>query len=103
EDGIRDRTVTGVQTCALPIFRDDNVRLHEFGRDADNLLFLLRPLRRGRLRRSGGAQGGRREEKSQCLSHDYLPPRDFGWWNFRRSEERRVGKECVCGASQGDR
>src|SRR5207248_8411963 len=23
EDGIRDRTVTGVQTCALPIFVDD--------------------------------------------------------------------------------
>src|SRR5207248_7626139 len=23
EDGIRDRTVTGVQTCALPIFRVD--------------------------------------------------------------------------------
>src|SRR5437867_6462657 len=23
EDGIRDRTVTGVQTCALPIFGDD--------------------------------------------------------------------------------
>src|SRR5699024_9196579 len=23
EDGIRDRNVTGVQTCALPIFRDE--------------------------------------------------------------------------------
>src|SRR5699024_11737121 len=23
EDGIRDRNVTGVQTCALPIFEDD--------------------------------------------------------------------------------
>src|SRR5207248_6128838 len=25
EDGIRDRTVTGVQTCALPIFRNRTV------------------------------------------------------------------------------
>src|SRR5699024_1695672 len=25
EDGIRDRNVTGVQTCALPIFEADNV------------------------------------------------------------------------------
>src|SRR5207248_8881845 len=25
EDGIRDRTVTGVQTCALPIFHDPPV------------------------------------------------------------------------------
>src|SRR5256886_8123813 len=27
EDGIRDLTVTGVQTCALPIFDDDNMYL----------------------------------------------------------------------------
>src|SRR2546430_9122369 len=26
EDGIRDLTVTGVQTCALPIYREDAVR-----------------------------------------------------------------------------
>src|SRR5207248_4572046 len=25
EDGIRDRTVTGVQTCALPIFGEDRI------------------------------------------------------------------------------
>src|SRR5207248_6183549 len=29
EDGIRDRTVTGVQTCALPIF-DPALQLREF-------------------------------------------------------------------------
>src|SRR5699024_11244512 len=27
EDGIRDRNVTGVQTCALPIFGDENIRV----------------------------------------------------------------------------
>src|SRR5207249_5692721 len=27
EDGIRDRNVTGVQTCALPIFPNDNGQL----------------------------------------------------------------------------
>src|SRR5207248_8281233 len=27
EDGIRDRTVTGVQTCALPISRDSGIEL----------------------------------------------------------------------------
>src|SRR5437867_7385181 len=62
EGGIRDRTVTGVQTCALPIF-------------------------------------GHR------LPADLLARRKWGFgvpWNrylrthdaFRRSEERRVGKEC---------
>src|SRR2546425_1291007 len=31
EDGIRDKLVTGVQTCALPIFgRQDELRLHVF-------------------------------------------------------------------------
>src|SRR5207248_7150913 len=29
EDGIRDRTVTGVQTCALPIFARGGVRLYD--------------------------------------------------------------------------
>src|SRR5437867_11533813 len=29
EDGIRDRTVTGVQTCALPIYLDERVHADE--------------------------------------------------------------------------
>src|SRR5699024_11867351 len=31
EDGIRDRNVTGVQTCALPIFDNQVVALEEYG------------------------------------------------------------------------
>src|SRR5471032_3410862 len=52
EDGIRDRDVTGVQTCALPIFVPEPERLGQGDQD------------------SGGE----------------VPD---------RSEERRVGKECV--------
>src|SRR5438094_7509923 len=57
EDGIRDRTVTGVQTCALPIY-GIRVRFSRMER------FMCRcwMIRRARLK--------------------------------RRSEERRVGKEC---------
>src|SRR3712207_8093193 len=77
EDGIRDIGVTGVQTCALPIFR----------------------LRRSRLRvRSAPA----REQRAEVVDgvgfagvlvrsialHAGEAERDA------RSEERRVGKEC---------
>src|SRR5688500_20188667 len=68
EDGIRDYKVTGVQTCALPIFC---LRHH------------LRPrplcLRRRRPRRLCRSRPRR------------LCPRRS---RRRRSEERRVGKEC---------
>src|SRR5947207_10002965 len=64
EDGIRDHCVTGVQTCALPISQRVDTR--------------RRPVR-GRdqdLRR----RNFRRGSKDRCPD--------------RRSEERRVGKEC---------
>src|SRR5256885_8348417 len=82
EDGIRDYKVTGVQTCALPIYCRDFVR----------------PL--GRVRRSPVSESStplapasipfynnaRRiiEEHNQHVAEDLR----------LRSEERRVGKEC---------
>src|SRR3712207_8166585 len=56
EDGIRDIGVTGVQTCALPIFRDEGDLFHL---DADALrrvpLFTLstRSKVKGRVREAG--------------------------------------------------
>src|SRR5207245_7570539 len=78
EDGIRDATVTGVQTCALPIL------------EATAHLFRLRRLRRCRpsqrtlLTAPPGSlcRGGRRVPQRKSIRH----PR-------YRSEERRVGKE----------
>src|SRR5205085_8233620 len=67
EDGIRDLTVTGVQTCALPISR-----LRRSARRADgHPLPAPAALRAGRRSRA--------------------PARSSG---LQRSEERRVGKEC---------
>src|SRR5207245_6386459 len=73
EDGIRDATVTGVQTCALPICRDH-----------------------GRLRSrsetpmiSAMTVSGRGSAKAATRSTSVAPSR-----RSRRSEERRVGKEC---------
>src|SRR5699024_9398287 len=49
EDGIRDRNVTGVQTCALPIFRHTGISLQTEGRER-----AIPALRR----RAGTARGG---------------------------------------------
>src|SRR5947207_8156495 len=67
EDGIRDHCVTGVQTCALPIWR--------FGqRPVDEQQ--LRSFALDRNKRFRSALEDRRASEP------------------RRSEERRVGKEC---------
>src|SRR5437868_7580269 len=71
EDGIRDRNVTGVQTCALPILK---VRLVPRIRDLSfTFWYLTSPNSAGR----------------------FCP---WSWFSRGlRSEERRVGKECRVG------
>src|SRR5205807_5777505 len=82
EDGIRDYKVTGVQTCALPIF------IHFGGGHCvcDGLCF-PRPLGyRSGISGRGAAAG---------LYQFYPKQKDQeNSENHRRSEERRVGKEC---------
>src|SRR5438067_5677469 len=65
EDGIRDRNVTGVQTCALPISSPPNAFTVGLGGD-------------------GGF-------KAYAYSGVHLIVDVTGYY---RSEERRVGKEC---------
>src|SRR5688572_32251073 len=68
EDGIRDLTVTGVQTCALPI---------SLQRDGE------RGTARARIELAGA------REEHAVLRHRIDDER-----KAERSEERRVGKEC---------
>src|SRR2546425_1280182 len=85
EDGIRDKLVTGVQTCALPIskLKDPKEGLAQFG-DAgrvaiDNCRFTLTRI----------------EEGLELLTKDANAFESFQFMNrAMRSEERRVGKEC---------
>src|SRR5207248_6970511 len=92
EDGIRDRTVTGVQTCALPIFHgvvSDRPPAGESDVDrgqraeADDALAIAietaRPVGDVRVERGRALVGILR-------AHQVREP--------ARSEERRVGKEC---------
>src|SRR5690606_39641693 len=94
EDGIRDFHVTGVQTCALPIFSElaqklnvpiielfdekssyyrDNVAGREM--DDHDLLTILK-------------------EEADCLKTPIMVYADKAVFLESRSEERRVGKEC---------
>src|SRR5699024_11651162 len=88
EDGIRDRNVTGVQTCALPI--------------------LPRPRRSDRAAWGAGARRHRREARTaprgrpegrlsraggRCAPPGAQPPARSPPGRLGRSEERRVGKE----------
>src|SRR5207237_9071506 len=75
EDGIRDSSVTGVQTCALPIFL--------LGTD------LVKPVDR-LLAAYDDAQGVTAAFNRNVL---LVLNRELGA-AFDRSEERRVGKEC---------
>src|SRR5699024_11704257 len=83
EDGIRDRNVTGVQTCALPIWGLAAGRTAVGGRpDLDR--------RTGHHAALGGAGGG--GDVGQRGAHPCQPGGVDGT-GVRRSEERRVGKE----------
>src|SRR5689334_23610334 len=83
EDGIRDGTVTGVQTCALPIY--DLVLLRAAVEDDE----LVVPGADADAAGSGheGSVGGRCEAERELVEARALV---LG----QRSEERRVGKEC---------
>src|SRR5688572_33488447 len=74
EDGIRDLTVTGVQTCALPI-----LSAHTLGA----------PRVFARCRSAPRLDGS-----LSCWRARVLPRRVQALSRTRRSEERRVGKEC---------
>src|SRR5262249_56408799 len=81
EDGIRDWSVTGVQTCALPICavaRTARLRAH------GDLGDLARAAGRESRDEAGGAA------RAEHALHDLAPARA----ERARSEERRVGKEC---------
>src|SRR5438445_9211462 len=86
EDGIRDIGVTGVQTCALPIFRGLGK-----AKDCADAGIAVQDVRidRGFLDGDPNCPYENRFEDS--------PPKLL---LKSRSEERRVGKECISGGWQ---
>src|SRR3989454_5068144 len=91
EDDIRDYKVTGVQTCALPIFGGDAG--NQAARRNLGVLSDHRTARDDRSRADHGATIDRRIHADQAVVADRAAV-DHGRVADGRSEERRVGKEC---------
>src|SRR5204862_2974619 len=85
EDGIRDLYVTGVQTCALPICR----AAQEIG---GAVVVKSQVLTGGRMK-AGGVRFADTPEQAERDAAEILELEINGQLP-RRSEERRVGKEC---------
>src|SRR5690348_18410312 len=83
EDGIRDGRVTGVQTCALPIFHLRTRKIYP-----TSLNWSTFPYRTNICRRSRACSG---------LVSPGSAANSFFASRRARSEERRVGKECRAG------
>src|SRR5205823_9723860 len=86
EDGIRDKLVTGVQTCALPISDSSAAGGDGFLGVLLSLSALERLLAPVSLQKSD-ASDERGKQRGDADHH----PGGAGW--TERSEERRVGKE----------
>src|SRR5205807_5034895 len=84
EDGIRDYKVTGVQTCALPIYEPPDPRL--VLPDPDEVHALV-------VRQLGATALFAAKFRENAARSLLLPKRRPGM-RAPRSEERRVGKEC---------
>src|SRR5207249_7256092 len=89
EDGIRDRNVTGVQTCALPIFVTKNAILlvdytNQLRRDGLSV--------RDALQQAGPVRLRPIVMTTVAMILGMLPSA-IGRGDGSRSEERRVGKE----------
>src|SRR2546430_1301339 len=84
EDGIRDLTVTGVQTCALPIYLPPPPPMKDYPPTPKSSQFAKSVKSPQRIQPSS-------ETGRDTVRFDLNPPSTAGG---TRSEERRVGKEC---------
>src|SRR5256885_13200270 len=82
EDGIRDYKVTGVQTCALPIFEGQVIMYADQMTDS--------------MRRAISETTRRRKKQLEYNAEHGIDPQTVRKkvTDILRSEERRVGKEC---------
>src|SRR2546427_9459413 len=83
EDGIRDLTVTGVQTCALPISMRSRISSSQGW-----------PVAISAASRSRAPSSQARASNSARRDLPLFWPPRMSWLRASRSEERRVGKEC---------
>src|SRR5205807_5116844 len=91
EDGIRDYKVTGVQTCALPIYLDAGYVIAGSPQTVrQQLTECIKSLRVGHLMvllQIGSMPKDLTLHNTELFAREVMP-------HVRRSEERRVGREC---------
>src|SRR2546430_13119606 len=83
EDGIRDLTVTGVQTCALPIYR-----IGRLDSRCARMIIVELPRRQPPVTRYAAL------DFDDARGTKIRPGKFLLACPYERSEERRVGKEC---------
>src|SRR5207247_4349624 len=89
EDGIRDPLVTGVQTCALPIYDGSTDGTRELVASyGDQVRYLWQPNSGPATARNQGLSAASGEFVAFLDADDLWHPE-----KLERSEERRVGKE----------
>src|SRR5207249_6201581 len=96
--GIRDRNVTGVQTCALPIYKHRSfVTIEYLDVRREFVPTVARWLHEewGQLRLNE-TTNDRVVRVERACGHHQIPTTFVAVATIRRSEERRVGKECRC-------
>src|SRR5206468_6814023 len=99
EDGIRDLIVTGVQTCALPIY--SIATGCETVRSGCQLSFMTRmPTASMRVCRSKAIQATASPRPAGYTGAGLKLAERSTEVPLWRSEERRVGKECRCGGGR---
>ena len=97
EDGIRDLIVTGVQTCALPIWIQT---LRQDGRSVTLTTREGERFQASAVIAADGAHSPVRKLLGECryggavAIEGCVPREQLSWYPGMRSEERRVGKEC---------
>src|SRR5690606_40199076 len=97
-DGIRDFHVTGVQTCALPIYRRPGGRGRSRRSGADRRLLRMTDDAVPDLRASDADRERVADILREALAEGRLDMEEFGErLDATRSEERRVGTGCGAG------
>src|SRR5207245_4661177 len=93
EDGIRDATVTGVQTCALPICQgggEDGGTIRRVSPETGSPA----QAKSWRTRAVANSSASHAVPRKRSRSSSTRSPKALSQYWRSRSEERRVGREC---------
>src|SRR5688500_20173929 len=97
EDGIRDYKVTGVQTCALPIYVSAHLTFPGLFQDS-RARSILSP-----AKRESSRSVGTRHAKGRCnpmayevRSEERRVGKEVGGWEEREGEGSKTNRDCHC-------